>query len=111
AFDFFFQAEDGIRDKLVTGVQTCALPILPPMLTRGCHSNWRLNRYGSLLLALEADLLSDEEFLRIGRETKSIQTVITRLLELGQIGRASCRERVGMSGVVGAVRETTTTRA
>src|SRR5687767_291014 len=24
---FFFQAEDGIRDKLVTGVQTCALPI------------------------------------------------------------------------------------
>ena len=26
---FFFQAEDGIRDRLVTGVQTCALPILP----------------------------------------------------------------------------------
>src|SRR5207244_7738658 len=25
----FFQAEDGIRDDLVTGVQTCALPILP----------------------------------------------------------------------------------
>ena len=24
---FFFQAEDGIRDRLVTGVQTCALPI------------------------------------------------------------------------------------
>src|SRR5258708_1814346 len=24
---FFFQAEDGIRDDLVTGVQTCALPI------------------------------------------------------------------------------------
>src|SRR2546423_8867735 len=31
---FFFQAEDGIRDKLVTGVQTCALPIsrLPPIV-------------------------------------------------------------------------------
>src|SRR5687767_7967099 len=28
-FFFFFQAEDGIRDKLVTGVQTCALPISP----------------------------------------------------------------------------------
>src|SRR5687767_15618716 len=28
-FFFFFQAEDGIRDKLVTGVQTCALPIWP----------------------------------------------------------------------------------
>src|SRR2546428_2020929 len=28
---FFFQAEDGIRDLIVTGVQTCALPIsLPP---------------------------------------------------------------------------------
>src|SRR5258708_24359457 len=28
-FFFFFQAEDGIRDDLVTGVQTCALPISP----------------------------------------------------------------------------------
>src|SRR6266496_5702177 len=28
-FFFFFQAEDGIRDLYVTGVQTCALPILP----------------------------------------------------------------------------------
>src|SRR5689334_20501781 len=28
-FFFFFQAEDGIRDGTVTGVQTCALPILP----------------------------------------------------------------------------------
>src|SRR5258708_20870454 len=27
AYFFFFQAEDGIRDDLVTGVQTCALPI------------------------------------------------------------------------------------
>src|SRR2546429_6580542 len=27
-FVFFFQAEDGIRDVAVTGVQTCALPIL-----------------------------------------------------------------------------------
>src|SRR5215216_718028 len=27
---FFFQAEDGIRDDLVTGVQTCALPICSP---------------------------------------------------------------------------------
>src|SRR5204863_4511641 len=28
-FFFFFQAEDGIRDLYVTGVQTCALPICP----------------------------------------------------------------------------------
>src|SRR5438105_10001553 len=39
-FFFFFQAEDGIRDPLVTGVQTCALPIsldeLSATLHRGC---------------------------------------------------------------------------
>src|SRR5215469_2886878 len=29
-FFFFFQAEDGIRDLYVTGVQTCALPIFMP---------------------------------------------------------------------------------
>src|SRR3989441_13183799 len=38
---FFFQAEDGIRDKLVTGVQTCALPIcrleLKYVCSRGIH--------------------------------------------------------------------------
>src|SRR2546425_10421846 len=32
---FFFQAEDGIRDKLVTGVQTCALPISGRTLALG----------------------------------------------------------------------------
>src|SRR5438093_5727441 len=30
-FIFFFQAEDGIRDWSVTGVQTCALPIWDPV--------------------------------------------------------------------------------
>src|SRR5712664_3688744 len=35
-FFFFFQAEDGIRDLIVTGVQTCALPIsLQPTLRAG----------------------------------------------------------------------------
>src|SRR5207248_7456842 len=33
-YHFFFQAEDGIRDRTVTGVQTCALPILPPVRRR-----------------------------------------------------------------------------
>src|SRR3989475_2675024 len=33
-FFFFFQAEDGIRDLTVTGVQTCALPILSTRLSR-----------------------------------------------------------------------------
>src|SRR5699024_12128222 len=32
---FFFQAEDGIRDRNVTGVQTCALPISPACAVRG----------------------------------------------------------------------------
>src|SRR6266511_5953214 len=44
-FIFFFQAEDGIRDFHVTGVQTCALPILvdgelrevPPEGFHACH--------------------------------------------------------------------------
>src|SRR5437773_4475569 len=31
---FFFQAEDGIRDRDVTGVQTCALPIYAPRVPR-----------------------------------------------------------------------------
>src|SRR5690606_40556912 len=35
---FFFQAEDGIRDFHVTGVQTCALPILGP-------ARWRLTAF------------------------------------------------------------------
>src|SRR5699024_11554994 len=34
---FFFQAEDGIRDRNVTGVQTCALPIC-------AHPGWKLSR-------------------------------------------------------------------
>src|SRR2546430_5716875 len=32
---FFFQAEDGIRDLTVTGVQTCALPISPDAAVPG----------------------------------------------------------------------------
>ena len=39
---FFFQAEDGIRDDLVTGVQTCALPILPTLLYKDVFSNFKL---------------------------------------------------------------------
>src|SRR5437868_10808543 len=40
SFFFFFQAEDGIRDRNVTGVQTCALPILlGPLDTSHTTSN------------------------------------------------------------------------
>src|SRR2546428_5730974 len=44
---FFFQAEDGIRDLIVTGVQTCALPICSGLthrtrtgISRGSRSYW-----------------------------------------------------------------------
>ena len=40
-FFFFFQAEDGIRDTSVTGVQTCALPIL--IYQQGLHSHAKLH--------------------------------------------------------------------
>src|SRR5437016_11092108 len=36
-FFFFFQAEDGIRDWSMTGVQTCALPISPGTNTGAAH--------------------------------------------------------------------------
>src|SRR5256886_5221043 len=36
-FIFFFQAEDGIRDLTVTGVQTCALPISSTLVFRCLH--------------------------------------------------------------------------
>src|SRR5258708_38723420 len=51
---FFFQAEDGIRDDLVTGVQTCALPIwmdlslflltsnLSEQLKGYCMAGWKI---------------------------------------------------------------------
>src|SRR2546428_14157040 len=34
---FFFQAEDGIRDLIVTGVQTCALPILATLVKEALY--------------------------------------------------------------------------
>src|SRR2546422_6801320 len=42
---FFFQAEDGIRDVAVTGVQTCALPISDP--ARGADGRHRGGPQGS----------------------------------------------------------------
>src|SRR3989441_7820770 len=56
---FFFQAEDGIRDKLVTGVQTCALPILFGEL-REMVANQEVG------LALKAGTV--EEFLPAGKK-------------------------------------------
>src|SRR5205807_1451754 len=60
---FFFQAEDGIRDYKVTGVQTCALPIFTCILFRGMDLSMRplnrLYRYrGPLTWALHACLVA-----------------------------------------------------
>src|SRR5437762_12796886 len=53
---FFFQAEDGIRDTSVTGVQTCALPIslgsgykIEPPLRRGRQTESLIGAYSRLL--------------------------------------------------------------
>src|SRR3989440_7835863 len=47
-FFFFFQAEDGIRVLIVTGVQTCALPIPPqfgwPPPARASSPHWAFNQ-------------------------------------------------------------------
>src|SRR5258707_4089549 len=43
-FFFFFQAEDGIRDIGVTGVQTCALPISAGSATAATRRIWSLSR-------------------------------------------------------------------
>src|SRR5437868_2639898 len=53
-FFFFFQAEDGIRDRNVTGVQTCALPISHSSSTRknGSHAQ---AKQPSLLAGLLVD--------------------------------------------------------
>src|SRR5690606_39650795 len=72
--DFFFQAEDGIRDFHVTGVQTCALPISHAVITN--------------------EIFANDECLR--------QPVRTRLFGVAKIGRASCRERVEILGADGS---------
>src|SRR5690606_40645383 len=43
-FFFFFQAEDGIRDFHVTGVQTCALPISSSRTRPPASPRWRSGR-------------------------------------------------------------------
>src|SRR5258708_19700382 len=60
---FFFQAEDGIRDDLVTGVQTCALPISSPCRRRrqvksapsGPNRVWAGSRHRPMPLPCEQD--------------------------------------------------------
>src|SRR5207244_8193249 len=81
---FFFQAEDGIRDDLVTGVQTCALPILP-----------------------HRDQSSAQSLALVEATTTRRHGFAGRQLRPEQIGRASCRERVYISVVDGARKRNT----
>src|SRR3982751_2507284 len=66
---FFFQAEDGIRDLIVTGVQTCALPICPT--DRGCRAA------GDRARRDRASLLRSEEHTS---ELQSRSDLVCRLL-------------------------------
>src|SRR3984893_4610317 len=54
-FCFFFQAEDGIRDGHVTGVQTCALPISLDYVAGGCCV---LDQTAEDLLQLDSRMLT-----------------------------------------------------
>src|SRR5256885_16270219 len=52
---FFFQAEDGIRDYKVTGVQTCALPICRPLVC--AYHAWRYDAQGRVANIPDCDQL------------------------------------------------------
>src|SRR5256885_6758205 len=88
---FFFQAEDGIRDYKVTGVQTCALPISPN--PRGGEIEH--DGLGEPTGMLKENAAMSLVRVRIPDPTaeqrrKGIELVLQNV----EIGRASCRERV-----------------
>src|SRR5207302_7156503 len=104
----FFQAEDGIRDFHVTGVQTCALPIWKAMrkkyrpLVDRVHSRAELS---DLIAQMVSELSALHIFVR-GGDVREVPDRIT-LGSLGavlEIGRASWRER-GEGGGGGGVSE------
>src|SRR5207244_13560937 len=78
---FFFQAEDGIRDDLVTGVQTCALPILRGNLPSCQIPPYARSETVSRLLAF-ASARSEER-----REGKSVDLGGRRIIKKKKTGR------------------------
>src|SRR5207249_6729547 len=95
---FFFQAEDVIRDRNVTGVQTCALPISSSYHTGGGRqwsSHWRrllcalANRRRKCAVQNETRRLRTTIFTRLGRRSGKSHDG-----SAFEIGRASCSERV-----------------
>src|SRR5438270_9150318 len=98
---FFFQAEDGIRDLTVTGVQTCALPILPASSGHSafCWENSMVTARPVLDRTPSVPIVNPlSEFGRfVSDRTEWIADRWNKATggqpEL-EIGRASCRERV-----------------
>src|SRR5205085_6026266 len=94
---FFFQAEDGIRDLTVTGVQTCALPIslsisLPLSSARSVLV-FESTPAGRTAAIAAATLSASRPPARMtGTSTASAMRRL--MLQSCEIGRASCRERV-----------------
>src|SRR5256886_11809760 len=87
---FFFQAEDGIRDLTVTGVQTCALPICEDDGSLFCdyfNVTDEGNFEGENILNITEPI--ENVAKRHGVATEVAAGAIDR-----EIGRASCRERV-----------------
>src|SRR5699024_11766759 len=104
---FFFQAEDGIRDRNVTGVQTCALPILHLiiliiyMIRRYMVTNGLQLKY--LYFFNFYKILMIYSIILLYLSTKTFSPISTSFLE--EIGRASCRERVYIMCVVRSIVE------
>src|SRR5260221_10325899 len=89
-FFFFFQAEDGIRDHCVTGVQTCALPISLSLLRD-------FPRPSHLERPLLSQVACGPRFCGKGwprGEPGEDAGVHCGCGIVREIGRASCRERV-----------------
>src|SRR3989440_9022901 len=88
-FFFFFQAEDGIRDLIVTGVQTCALPISTRRFLElaGFYDRQRAD-FGYFITP---DFIEQRQPVRITDLLSGLPGVS---LVQTEIGRASCRERV-----------------
>src|SRR5207237_7384419 len=103
---FFFQAEDGIRDSSVTGVQTCALPIFERELVRESVGRAAEDRRVAERVqrgeAAQFAGLSNASGVRAA--TSSFLRLRASRYAGGKIGRASCRERRG-AAVKGRVRE------
>src|SRR5437867_10778328 len=70
---FFFQAEDGIRDRTVTGVQTCALPIYDLASGRISHSDAVASARGAPAKnpSCRDEFCRRSEERRVGKECRS----------------------------------------